>query len=160
MTEWLSDEQQDSWRSWIAATTLLESRLSRELTEAHGLTIADFEILVRLSESDERWLHMSELADRTLSSRSRLSHQIDRMEKDGLVARACCPHDRRGQHAVLTDHGFQTLVAAAPTPVEGVRRYVVDAMAPDQFEALGVACSKIVAALETHRHESSADLTT
>ena len=155
MTEWLSDEQQTSWRAWIAATTLLDARLSRELTEAHGLTIADFEILVRLSESDERWLHMSELADRTLSSRSRLSHQIDRMEKDGLVARACCPHDRRGQHAVLTDHGFQTLVAAAPTHVEGVRRYVVDAMTPAEFTALGVASAKITAALDDRPETTS-----
>ena len=155
MTRWLSDEQQNSWRAWVAATTLLDARLSRELTEAHGLTIADFEILVRLSEAEDRWLHMSELADRTLSSRSRLSHQIDRMEKAGLVVRTCCPHDRRGQHAVLTDHGFQTLVAAAPTHVEGVRRYVVDAMTPAEFTALGVACAKITAALDDRPETTS-----
>ncbi|CAB4952044.1 MAG: MarR family transcriptional regulator [Actinobacteria bacterium] len=147
MTQWLNDQQQVAWRAWIAASNLLDSRLSRELTEGHGLTGADYEILVQLSESDDRWLHMSELADRTLSSRSRLSHQIDRMENAGLVARACCPHDRRGQHAELTDHGLQTLVAAAPTHVDGVRRYVVDAMTPEQFEALGAACATIVAAL-------------
>lgn len=148
MTRWLSEAEQCSWRSWIAATTLLDARLSRELHEAHGLTIADYEILVRLSESDDRWMHMSELASRTLSSRSRLSHQIDRMESAGLVRRESCPHDRRGQHAVLTDQGWSTLVESAPTHVDGVRQYVVDALTPEEFEALGRACAKIAAALE------------
>ena len=111
MTKWLTEDQQHAWRSWISATTLLDARLSRELTEQHGLTIADYEILVRLSEADDRWMHMSELADHVLSSRSRLSHQVDRLEKAGVIRRECCPHDRRGQHAVLTDHGWDVLVA-------------------------------------------------
>ena len=149
MTSWLSDEEQASWRQWITATTLLNARLSRELTRDHSLTLADYEILVRLSETEGGWMHMSELADRTLSSRSRLSHQIDRMEKAGLVRRECCPHDKRGQHAVLADHGWDALVAAAPTHVEGVRRYVVDAMTAEEFVALGAACAKITAALES-----------
>ena len=148
MTQWLTPDQQESWRAWIAATTLLDARLSRELTEQHGLTIADYEILVRLSETDERWMHMSELADNVLSSRSRLSHQVDRLEKAGILRRECCPHDRRGQHAVLTDHGWDVLVAAAPDHVDGVRRYVVDAMTPEEFAALGRACAKITRALE------------
>jgi len=148
MTRWLTPEEQASWRSWIAARTLLDARLSRELTVAHGLTIADYEILVQLSEAEGRWLHMSELASRALSSRSRLSHQIDRMEQAGLVRRESCPHDRRGQHAVLTDHGWDVVVEAAPTHVDGVRRYVVDAMSAEEFAALGAACARIVAALD------------
>lgn len=146
--EWLTAEQQQSWRAWIAATTLLDGRLGRELSDAHGITMADYEILVRLSEADNHWMHMSELAERVLSSRSRLSHQIDRMQKAGLVCRESCPHDKRGQHAQLTEHGWAVLKAAAPDHVQSVRQYVVDAMTPEEFEVLGRACTKIVTALD------------
>ena len=83
MTRWLTAEQQKNWRAWLSASQLLNDQLSRELQDKHGMTIADYEILVRLSEAPERRLRMSELAEQTLSSRSRLSHQIDRMEKAG-----------------------------------------------------------------------------
>ena len=86
MTRWLTEDEQRSWRAWLSASVLLTDRLSRDLQEQHGLTIADYEILVRLSEIPDRRMRMSELADATLSSRSRLSHQIDRMERAGLVA--------------------------------------------------------------------------
>jgi DNA-binding MarR family transcriptional regulator len=144
MTHWLDADQQRHWRAWISASTLLRERLSRELQEAHGLTLADYEILVRLSEAPRRQLRMSVLAENTLASRSRLTHQIDRLERDGLVSRQQCPDDRRGQLAVMTDRGWQALVAAAPTHVAGVRRHLVDALTPDQFAALGDACSMVV----------------
>src|SRR6478735_5955696 len=101
MTEWLTIEQQQHWRAYIAATTPLHEKLSRELQAAHGLTIGDYEILVRLSESPGRGLRMSLLASHTLASRSRLSHQVDRLEKAGLVERQACESDRRGANAVL-----------------------------------------------------------
>jgi DNA-binding MarR family transcriptional regulator len=126
MTRWLSKEQQAHWRSWITASTVLHEQLSRELQEKHGLTITDYQILVRLSESENRSNRMSDLASLTLLSRSRLSHQIDRMEAAGLVSREVCPDDRRGQLAVLTNAGMKALVAAAPDHVEGVRKHFVD----------------------------------
>jgi DNA-binding MarR family transcriptional regulator len=137
MTEWLTTEQQQTWRAYIAATTLLDEKLSRELQSAHGLTTADYEILVRLSEAPERRLRMSQLAAHTLASRSRLSHQVDRLEKVGLVERQACESDRRGANAVLTEHGWTVLVAAAPTHVEGVRRHFVDLLSDQEFAALG-----------------------
>ncbi len=148
MTEWLDAEQQRAWRAWVGASTLLMDRLSRELQAAHGLTLADYEILVRLSEADDRMLRMSRLADDTLASRSRLTHQIDRLERDGLVQRRQCPSDRRGQLAVLTSKGWDALVAAAPTHVEGVRRHLVDQLTSAQFDALGDACARVVDALD------------
>lgn len=157
MTHWLSADEQVAWRAWIESSALLHARLNTELVEAHGLTLADYEILVRLSERPERWMHMSELAEQTMSSRSRLSHQIDRMESANLVQRACCPHDKRGQHAVLTDHGWTVLEQAAPTHVEGVRRYTVDAMSREEFAALGRACAQISAALENPVSANVAD---
>ena len=148
MTRWLDATEQRHWRAWVAAATLLRERLSRELQAAHGLTLADYEILVRLSEAEGRRMRMSKLAEHTLASRSRLTHQIDRLERIGLVAREQCPDDRRGQLAVLTGHGWDVLVGAAPTHVEGVRRHLVDALTPEQFAALGEASTAVVAGLE------------
>lgn len=144
---WLSESEQRAWRSWIAASQLLLDRLSRDIHEQHGLTMADYEILVRLSESADHRVRMSDLADRTLASRSRLSHQIDRMEKRGFVLREQCTDDKRGQFAVLTETGWQTLVTAAPDHVESVRTHLVDVLSPAEFAALGVACEKILGGL-------------
>ncbi len=108
----------------------------------------DYEILVRLSESPDRRIRMSELADLTLSSRSRLSHQIDRMHKAGLVDRQECAQDRRGFFAVLTDVGYDTLVEAAPKHVDSVRRRMVDVLTPEEFAELGRLNQKLVDALE------------
>ena len=144
---WLNDSEQRAWRAWIASSQLLLDRLSRDIHAQHGLTMADYEILVRLSESADHRVRMSDLADRTLASRSRLSHQIDRMEKRGFVLREQCTDDKRGQFAVLTETGWQTLVAAAPDHVESVRTHLVDVLSPAEFAALGVACEKILGGL-------------
>ena len=147
MTEWLDERQQQHWRAWIAASTLLLDALSRDLLESHGLTMADYEILVRLSESDDRRMRMSDLAEATLSSRSRLSHQIDRMERGALVERVPCIDDKRGYFAVLTSKGWSTLVAAAPSHVDSVRERIVDVLSPAEFAALGTASRKLLDAL-------------
>jgi DNA-binding MarR family transcriptional regulator len=143
MTRWLNEDEQKSWRAWLAATHLLNDRLSRELQERHGITIADYEILVRLSEKPDRRMRMSELAAATLSSRSRLSHQIDRMEKAGFVERQECADDRRGSFAAMTPVGWKALVAAAPDHVEGVRAHLVDQLSAEDFAALGAACQQV-----------------
>lgn len=149
MTRWLSGDEQRSWRAWLSATILLHDRLSRDMQAEHGLTMADYEILVRLSEVDDRRMRMSELAEVTLSSRSRLSHQVDRMERAGLVERQSCEQDRRGAFAVLTDQGWDTLVAAAPDHVESVRRHLVDQLSAEEFAALGAACQRVADRLES-----------
>jgi DNA-binding MarR family transcriptional regulator len=148
MTRWLSETEQGYWRSWLAANLLVPDRLGRDLHEATGLTMADYEILVWLSETPERQLRMSELANLTLSSRSRLSHQIDRMEKAGYVRREECSDDRRGFFAVLTDEGWQVLVGAAPSHVDSVRRRLVDVLTPEEFAELGRLSQKLVDALD------------
>ena len=149
MTKWLSEPQQKVWRNWLAASSLLHEQLNSELQESDGLTMADYEILVRLSDAPDRRIRMSDLADITLSSRSRLTHQIDRMEQAGLVSRIACKDDRRGQHCVMTDKGWKTLVAAAPNHVAGVREHFVDILTADEYAALGKAVAKIAAHLAT-----------
>ena len=135
-TRWLDAEEQRAWRAWLYSTQLLHDRLDRELTRATGIPHAYYEILVQLSETPDRQMRMSELADRCLSSRSRLSHAVSRLEERGWVRRQVCEEDARGQLAVLTDEGFAALEAAAPIHVESVRRHLFDQLSPEQVAAL------------------------
>jgi DNA-binding MarR family transcriptional regulator len=143
---WLDDAQQRAWRAYLESTILLFEALDRQLQRDAGMPHAYFEILVRLSEAEGRALRMSELADDTHSSRSRLSHAVARLEERGWVVRRDCETDRRGQVAVLTDDGFAVLEAAAPGHVEAVRRYVIDRLTPEQVAQLTAIGETIVAA--------------
>ncbi len=146
MTRWLTRDEQRAWRAFLEVHRLLFERLDRQLAADSGLSHADYEILVRLSEADGRALRMSELADATLSSRSRLSHAVARLETQGWVVRRECPSDKRGTVAALTDAGFAALAAAAPGHVEAVRAALLDPLSPAQRDALG----EISAALLAH----------
>jgi DNA-binding MarR family transcriptional regulator len=136
MTRWLDPDEQRTWRAFLTASRALMETLDRELQRDAKMPHAYYEILVRLSEAPERRLRMSDLAEASGSSRSRLSHAVARLEAAGWVRREECPTDRRGQIAVLTDEGFATLAAAAPGHVEGVRRHLFDALSPAQVDQL------------------------
>jgi DNA-binding MarR family transcriptional regulator len=150
VTRWLSPDEQRAWRSYIEAAKLLFDALDRQLQRDADMPHAYYEILVRLSEADDRALRMSELAERTLSSRSRLSHAVARLEERGWVRREECATDRRGQICRLTDAGFDVLASAAPGHVAAVREYLVDPLTPEQLrqlEAIGkVILDRIAAA--------------
>lgn len=146
---WLSADEQTSWRAWITANVLLQERLERDMKAQHGLSMAEYEVMVRLSEAPEHRLRMSELAGRTLASKSRLSHQVSRMEEAGLVRRQGCLQDRRGAFAVLTEEGWQALVAAAPDHVATVRAWLVDALTPEEFAQLGALSARVVEQLKS-----------
>ncbi len=136
-TRWLDDHEQAVWRAFLAASSLLTDQLDRELQRDAGMPHTYYEILVVLSESPGHVLRMSELADRCLSSRSRLSHAVTRLEEAGWVERRSCPSDRRGAFAVLTDQGMAALEAAAPGHVQSVRCHLFDALTPQQIDQLG-----------------------
>lgn len=142
--QWLSDSEQQAWRAYLESTKVLFDALDRELQRGADLPHTYYEMLVRLSEAPRRSLRMSELADATLSSRSRLSHAVARLEERGWVERIDCPTDRRGQVAVLTDAGFDVLRSAAPLHVESVRRYVIDGLSPEQIDQLRVIGETII----------------
>ncbi len=148
-TRWLSEEEQHAWRSWIAVSLLLPDRLSRDLQSSAGISLADYEILVRLSEAPNRRLRMSELAEATLSSRSRLTHQIDRLEKAGWVDREPCEDDRRGAFAVMTQTGWEFLVSAAPMHVASVHERLVDVLTPAEFAEFGRLCARVAERLDS-----------
>jgi DNA-binding MarR family transcriptional regulator len=145
--DWLDDAEQAVWRQYINVMRLLPDRLSASLSRAHNLTLIDYEVLARLSESPQQRLRMTELAEGALLSKSRLSHQISRMERDGLVRREPCETDGRGFFAVLTDAGWDRLLSAVPTHVADVRATFVDALSREQLLALGDALDAIGKAL-------------
>ena len=133
---WLDADEMRAWRGYIVGSALLEYRLNRELQEEHGLTLADYEILARLSEQPGMRLRMTQLATDVASSKSRVSHQVGRLESAQLVRRESCPRDGRGIFAVLTDRGFDLLRTAAPTHLRGVREHLADQLTDEQRAAL------------------------
>lgn len=140
---WLTDTQQRVWRAYLLGSAVLNERLDAQLRE-HDLDLAEYEILVTLSEASDRQLRMAELADKVHQSRSRLTHTVTRMEKRGLIERTTCPVDRRGVWANLTDAGRALLDDAAPSHVECVRRNFVDAVDPADYAAIGRAMRAII----------------
>ena len=142
---WLDPAEQRAWRAYLESTKILFDALDRHLQRQADMPHAYFEVLVRLSEAPARSLRMSELADLTLSSRSRLSHAVARLEEKGWVTRTQDATDRRGQIATLTETGFAVLVEAAPGHVENVREYVIDALTPAQLDQLAAIGEAIIA---------------
>ncbi|MEU3552639.1 MarR family winged helix-turn-helix transcriptional regulator [Streptomyces fragilis] len=149
-TRWLTAEEQCAWRTHLEVNRLLAHQLERDL-QPFGLTMNDYEILVNLSEAEGRRLRMSDLAAATLQSKSRLSHQITRMENAGLVRRENCESDRRGLFAVLTELGLETMRKVAPHHVASVRRHFLDLLPAEALDSLSAALTPIAAHLRSHR---------
>ncbi len=143
---WLSHEEQQAWRHFIAGSRRLLDRLERDL-KAHGLSHDDYGVLVALSEADGGRLRMAELADQSVESRSRLSHHIGRLEAKGLVRRESCPDDRRGFFAVLTDSGRARMEETAPVHVAGVRAHFLDQLDGDELATIAAAFARVDEAL-------------
>ena len=147
---WLTDDEQRAWRAYIQLAQLLMRQLDRDL-HPFGLSMHDYEILVELSEAPRNRLRMTELADRTAQSRSRLSHQVSRMESRGLVVREGCEGDKRGTFAVLTERGAEIIGQVAPHHVASVRRHFIDQFAADGLGALTEACEPVLDRLRKTR---------
>ncbi|MFD3452747.1 MarR family winged helix-turn-helix transcriptional regulator [Streptomyces sp. NPDC058691] len=154
---WLSEEEQHAWRAYMASTQLVSDALDRQLQRDANMPHAYYSLLVWLSETPERSMRMTELAERSKITRSRLSHAIARLEENGWVRRESCPSDRRGQLAVLTDDGFAALAAAAPGHVEAVRGAIFDRLSPEQTKQLGEICRIVAEGLQPEEG-TSADL--
>ena len=142
-TRWLDDEEQRAWRAFLAANRLLMESLERQLQQDAGIPQSYYEILVRLSEVPGHTVRMSELADSSMSSRSRLSHAVARLERNGWVRRRECDTDRRGLLCELTDVGLEALRSAAPGHVAAVRAGLFDLLTPSQVIALREICESV-----------------
>ncbi|QRP49200.1 MarR family winged helix-turn-helix transcriptional regulator [Amycolatopsis sp. FDAARGOS 1241] len=144
---WLTDEEQQVWRDFSEAAAMLQAHLEAQLQHDSGMPHTYYEVLVSLSEAEDRRLRMSDLADARRSSRSRLSHAVARLEAKGWVRRESCPTDKRGAWAVLTDAGFAALQEAAPGHVEAVRESLFDPLTPQQVRQLGEISKAVLAGL-------------
>lgn len=133
---WLRGVEHDAWRGWVEVGSRLEERLNRQLQHDSGLSSADYEVLVNLSEAEEGRLRSFQLGALIRWEKSRLSHHLTRMEKRGLIAREECPTDGRGAYVVLTPAGRSAIEAAAPLHVEEVRRLFVDLLTQEQLAQL------------------------
>jgi len=145
-TRWLSQEEQRTWRLFLQACESVFAATAAQLARDSGLPHGYYEILVHLSEAQNRALRMTQLARASTYSKSRLSHAVARLEERGWVQRLECATDRRGQIAQLTDDGFAALAAAAPGHVEQVRRSLMDVLTPEQVRQLGEISAAIIAA--------------
>ncbi len=138
-----------AWRAYVIGSELLRQQLNRELQDNHGIALADYEVLVRLAECDRGQMRMTHLASQIASSKSRLSHQITRMTKAGMVRRVGCTDDARGVVAELTPKGTDILAAAAPTHVDGVRAHLVDLMTPEEQQTMAAIFERVLDHLDT-----------
>ncbi|WP_145230896.1 MarR family winged helix-turn-helix transcriptional regulator [Rudaeicoccus suwonensis] len=140
---WLSDAEQHTWRSYLRGSRALELALDAEL-QAMGLTLAEYELLSMLSESETGSMRMSALADLVIQSRSRVTHTATRLQRRGWVSRRPTPDDGRGIELVLTDEGHSAIEAAAQVHVRGVQTHLMQQMDPQMRQNLGEAMSRVL----------------
>ena len=136
MSRWLTEDEQRAWRGLLRMTAQLNVRMNRQLQDDFGISLADYDVLVVLSEAPDGRRRVFELTGALAWEQSRVSHQLARMQRRGLVAREECPTDARGAFAVLTEAGRGAIERAAPAHVEMVRQLVFDGLSSDQLTAL------------------------
>jgi DNA-binding MarR family transcriptional regulator len=144
MTRWLTEEEQRAWRGLLRMTAQLNARANRLLLQEYGISLADYEVLVALSEAPEGQLRVFEVADALAWEQSRVSHQLARMQRRGLITREGCATDARGAFAVLTTAGHATIERAAPAHVEQVRQLVFDELSHEQVGALTEITTRVL----------------
>lgn len=144
---WLDDREQRAWRAYVAMDAQLTAALHRQMQDETGLSLADFAVLVQLTDRPEARVRILELADDLQWEKSRLSHQLTRMQRRGLVDRQGCPGDARGSFVVLTDVGRAAIERAAPAHVRTVRDLVFDHLSPDQVDTLTAIAETVLGRL-------------
>ena len=148
-TQWLSEAEARAWRGYLRMNTLLLAELARDLQRDAGLSAADYDVLVILSESASHRLRLRDLGAQLSWEKSRLSHHITRMERRGLVGREECPTDARGAFVVLTSKGLQAIEEAAPSHVANVRRHFFDHLSDEQVHTLAGITETVLGELRT-----------
>jgi len=144
MSRWLTEEEQRAWRGLLRMTSQLNARMNRQLLQDYGISLADYAVLVALSEAPAGRLRVFEVADTLSWEQSRVSHQLARMQRRGLITREDCASDARGAFAVLTEAGRAAIEQAAPAHVETVRQLVFDGLTQDQLTTLTEVTSRVL----------------
>ncbi|WP_103938841.1 MarR family winged helix-turn-helix transcriptional regulator [Thermomonospora echinospora] len=147
-TQWLDDEEQRAWRAFVRMQGRLTARLNRQLQTDSGLSLADYEVLVQLTDTADGRLRPFELQRCLHWEQSRLSHHLTRMQRRGLIGREECTEDGRGAFIVLTDAGRDAITAAAPGHVDTVRSLFLDGLTRDQIAALRQVSEQVLGRLD------------
>jgi DNA-binding MarR family transcriptional regulator len=153
--QWLSEPEMAAWRALITTTTGLLAVLDQELQAAHGLSLAEYEVLAMVSQADGDGLRMQELAENLHLSPSGATRRVDGVVRRGLVVRRQCSEDRRRSYAMLTDEGWRVLREAAPTHVHGVRAHFVDRLSGRQLANVASALSAVT--IDQHAAQGGCD---
>jgi DNA-binding MarR family transcriptional regulator len=156
MARWLTDEEQRAWRGLLQMTARLHAGFNRQLVDDHGISVSDYEVLTRLYEAPEPGVRACELQETLVWEQSRLSHQLTRMQRRGLVQRESMESDRRGARFSMTDAGRRAVEEAAPGHVEEVRRLLFDVLADHEVSALANLTARVLARLD-HPDEEASD---
>lgn len=141
----LSPAELGAWRGFLRVHAALFKELDAELERAHGLPLSSYEVLLFLANAPERRMRMADLADRVLLSRSGMTRLVDRLEREGLLAREQCSVDARGCYAVLTEAGSAYLAEARPTHLSGVRERFLRHFSPEELEHLSGCWERVLA---------------
>ena len=154
MSRWLTEDEQRAWRGLLQMTAQLNAAMNRQLQNDYGISLADYDVLVVLTEAPagRRWVF--EIADALAWEQSRVSHHLARMQRRGLIVREECAADARGAFVVLTEAGRAAIERAAPAHVDMVRELVFDGLSPDQLAALTTVTSRVLERVQALRPES------
>ena len=144
MSRWLTEDEQRAWRGLVQMTSQLNAKMNRQLQEEYGISLADYEVLVVLTEVPEGRCRVFEISGMLAWEQSRVSHQLARMQRRGLVDRQECPTDARGAFVVLTEAGRAAIERAAPAHVEQVRQLVFDELSHEQVSALTEITTRVL----------------
>jgi len=147
--KWLTATELASWLSVVRLMTWLPWSIDQQLRRDSNLRMVEYQVLAMLSESPQRTMRMSPLAEVTNASLSRLSHLVERLEKRGFVRREPDPTDGRFTNAILTEKGLRALVEAAPGHLAHVRSLVIDVLSPEQLRRLGRDAARIMSHIDT-----------
>jgi DNA-binding MarR family transcriptional regulator len=145
---WLTEPEQRTWRAFLRMQSQLAGRLNRELQRESGLSLADYDVLVQLTDAADGRLRPFELQRRLQWEQSRLSHHLSRMQRRGLVSREDCADDARGAYVVLTGPGRRAIEAAAPGHVDTVRQLVFDQLTGEQVAGLETLATRVLERLD------------
>jgi DNA-binding MarR family transcriptional regulator len=145
---WLNESEQRAWRTYLAMNAQLTARLNRQLQEESQLSLADYDVLVHLTDHDDGCARVLKLARDLQWEKSRLSHHLSRMERRGLIARVGCPTDARGAFVVLTPAGRAAIEDAAPRHVDTVRALVFDQLTPELVDLMHALASRVLTRLQ------------
>jgi DNA-binding MarR family transcriptional regulator len=140
----LTAEELGAWRGLLRVHSALVKALDAELLAAHEMPLTSYEVLINLQAAPGRRRRMAELADGVLLSRSGMTRLVDRLERDGLLARDACTDDGRGTYAVLTDKGDACLAAARRTHLDGVRDRFLEHFEPDELRVLAAYWERVL----------------